>query len=254
MKGQDTRQAPLDLRESAPPDVTILCAQNRVDNERQALRMFPRVYGVRVSIPASHLEPGLVLSHGTPSTGIIDIGRFPEGMDETTAEVCDDLNQANFDSRVYPEIMRWKYCKLLGNLGNAVEALCEPGEETRSGRLTRMAREQGVACYQAAGIDFASEDEDRERRKGVFTIAPVGGHAHVGASSWQSLKRGSGGIETEFLNGEIVLLGRLHGIPTPVNDALTRLKVQAARDRRGPGSYTEAEVLRIARTADPLED
>ena len=37
---------------------------------------------------------------------------------------------------------------------------------------------------------------------------------------------GSGSIETDYLNGEIVLLGRLHGVPTPVNALLQQLSAQ----------------------------
>ena len=33
-------------------------------------------------------------------------------------------------------------------------------------------------------------------------------------SSYQSVERGADSIETDFLNGEIVLLGRLHGVST----------------------------------------
>ncbi|MBV9661758.1 MAG: ketopantoate reductase family protein [Acidimicrobiales bacterium] len=246
MKGQDTGEALEQLRTVALRDVTVMCTQNGVENERMALRLFPRVYGVRVSIPASHLEPGVVLAHGSPSTGIIDLGCYPHGADERAAEISGELQKATFDSRVYPDIMRWKYCKLLGNLGNAVEAVCEPGEHVRSGRLTRLARDEGMACLRAAGIDFATDDEDRDRRRGVFTLAEVGGQPHVGASSWQSLRRGSGRIETDFLNGEIVLLGRLHGVATPVNETLTRLAVGLAHDHRGPGAYSEEEVLSLA--------
>ncbi len=50
-----------------------------------------------------------------------------------------------------------------------------------------------------------------------------------GASMWQSLARGVS-IEADYLNGEIVLLGRLHGVPTPVNAALLDLVKQAARE------------------------
>jgi hypothetical protein len=39
-----------------------------------------------------------------------------------------------------------------------------------------------------------------------------------------------------------VLLGRLHGISTPVNLALTRLALRAARERAEPGSLAKAEV------------
>jgi 2-dehydropantoate 2-reductase len=65
---------------------------------------------------------------------------------------------------------------------------------------------------------------------------PVHGSGHANSSSWQSLQRGTGTIETDFLNGEIVLLGRLHGIPTPVNAAVQRLANRIAREHLTPGS------------------
>jgi 2-dehydropantoate 2-reductase len=64
-----------------------------------------------------------------------------------------------------------------------------------------------------------------------------------GGSSWQSLARGTGQIETDHLNGEIVLLGRLHGVPTPANALIQRLANDAAKDHRPPGSMTAADVL-----------
>jgi 2-dehydropantoate 2-reductase len=72
---------------------------------------------------------------------------------------------------------------------------------------------------------------------------PVNGSARSGGSSWQSLARGTGSIEADFLNGEIVLLGREHGVPTPVNEALQRLANQAAREGSAPGSMTPRKVL-----------
>ena len=65
----------------------------------------------------------------------------------------------------------------------------------------------------------------------------------MGGSSWQSLQRGVGAIETDYLNGEIVMLGRLHGVATPVNETLQRLANQLAATRRPPGSYAESDVL-----------
>jgi 2-dehydropantoate 2-reductase len=67
-----------------------------------------------------------------------------------------------------------------------------------------------------------------------------------GGSSWQSIARGTGDIESDFLNGEIVLLGRLHGVPTPANEALQALGNEMARAGLGPGSFSPDQVrLRI---------
>ena len=55
--------------------------------------------------------------------------------------------------------------------------------------------------------------------------------------------RGTGDIEADYLNGEIVLLGRLHGVPTPLNATFQQLPNELAAARCEPGSVTEAEVL-----------
>jgi 2-dehydropantoate 2-reductase len=65
---------------------------------------------------------------------------------------------------------------------------------------------------------------------------PVEGRPRAGGSSWQSLARGTGSIEADYLNGEIVLLGRLYAVPTPVNELLQQLANVAARERARPGS------------------
>ncbi len=72
----------------------------------------------------------------------------------------------------------------------------------------------------------------------------VAGQDRVAGSSWQSLARGTGNIETDFLNGEIVLLGRLHGIPTPANLTLQRLANHLASGGGPPQSIPLAEVQR----------
>ncbi len=48
------------------------------------------------------------------------------------------------------------------------------------------------------------------------------------------------------LNGEISLLGRMHGVPTPLNDLLQRLANQYARERREAGSMPIAQLTRLA--------
>ena len=57
------------------------------------------------------------------------------------------------------------------------------------------------------------------------------------------MARGAGSIEADYLNGEIVLLGREHGVPTPVNETLQRLANKAAADRLRPGSLTPGQIL-----------
>ena len=238
---------------TASLDLPVICAQNGVANERFALRRFSQVYGMCVWMPASHLAPGQVAAYGEPLAGLLWVGRYPAGTDETIERVAADLAGSRFLAPVSPEVMRWKYRKLLGNLGNAVEALCVPPDGGLDGDAAAVARDlgeraaaEGVAVLDAAGISYATEAAVREARGHHVEFGPVDGAPRGGGSSWQSLTRGTGSIEADFLNGEIVLLGREHGIPTPVNEALQLLANRAAADRLPPGSLSPQEVAAAA--------
>jgi 2-dehydropantoate 2-reductase len=236
VKGQDTEDALLQLVTVAPQETPIVCMQNGVENERRVLRRFPRTYAMCVLCPASHLRPGMVVAHSTPVTGLFDLGRYPSGVDEVAEAIAGALRASTFESVARPDIMRWKYRKLIMNLTNAVEALSGP--EARDSALAREARREGEAVLQAAGVAVASVEEDRERRGDLLVYGPTPSGTRAGGSSWQSLQRGSGSIEAEFLNGEIVLLGALHGVATPINSRLMVLALQAAGDRIPPGSWS----------------
>ena len=240
VKGQDTRGV-LDALADAPVDTPVACFQNGVDNERQVLRRFRRVYAVPVMCPATHLEPGVVESSSAPVAGIFDIGRYPEGVDDVAEAVAGALGASGFSSVARADVMRFKWSKLLMNLGNALEAAC--GRIQPDSRIYKAARAEGRAVMAAAGIDAATSEEDRERRGDLLSIQPVAGATRGGGSSWQSLARGTGSIEADQLNGEIVLLGRLHGVPTPVNELLQRTANELARRGAPPGSMTEDELL-----------
>jgi len=241
MKTHHTGAALAELAQHAPPECAIVSAQNGVENERLALRRFARVCGVAVMCPALHLAPGVVQAYSDPVTGILDIGCWPEGVSETARAIAAAFERSTCASQPRPDIARWKYRKLLMNLGNAVQALCSSGGR----ELVKRAQAEGEACLRAAGIGFASEAEDRERRGDVLRMQPIAGRHRPGGSAWQSLARASGSIETDYLNGEIVLLGRLHGVPTPVNAMLQRLANEAARARSTPGGFSEDAVLQL---------
>jgi len=241
MKSQDTPAALAALAATAPDGVAVVCAQNGVENERMALRIFPDVYAMTVMCPATHLEPGVVVAHSAPTSGILDLGRYPQGVDDTAVAVAAALSGATFVSEARADVMRWKYRKLTLNLANAVVALCAASPDI--GTLLRFVRAEGEAALAAAGIDLVSVDEDRARRGELLTQRPIEGVDRNGGSSWQSLARGAGSIETDFLTGEIVLLGRLHGVPTPANELLQRLAVRAAAAKEPPGQHDAAELL-----------
>ena len=241
-KSQDTAGALADLRDAAPITTRVVCVQNAVENERAALRLFPHVYGAVVMAPTAHLEPGVVQAYGTRGVGVIDVGRYPDGIDEVCEAVAGALEAAGFSSRSRADIMRFKHAKLLANLGNAVDAICEPGPEAEE--VNRLAREEGEATLTAAGIEFvADEVNDVQARWERLDVQSIEGRPRAGSSTRQSLARGARTVETDYLNGEVVLLGRLHGVPTPVNAALCELSARHVRERRAPGTLPAEEVL-----------
>src|SRR4029077_1857354 len=122
-----------------------------------------------------------------------------------------------------------------------IEATVTPAPEVKD--LVKRVRAEGEACLRAAGIDFASRDEDKERRADRMHVQPVNGAFRGGGSSWQSLARRTRSIESDYLNGEIVTLGRLHGVPTPVNALMQRVAHEQARLRASPPSARAAELL-----------
>jgi 2-dehydropantoate 2-reductase len=243
MKSQHTGDALRALQASAPTTVSVVCLQNGVANERTALRLFDDVCGVCVVLPALHLDPGVVEAHAAPVTGILDVGRFPEGVGPRAEKIAAAFSSATFESVPRDDIMRWKYGKLLNNLGNAVDALCGPDPEARV--VHRRAWTEGAAVLAAAGIDAVSAEEDAARRGDLFQWGGNAARSRPGASSWQSLARGTGSIEADYLNGEIVLLGRIHGVPTPVNLLLQHLAGAAAREGRRPGTLPLAELIQM---------
>jgi 2-dehydropantoate 2-reductase len=177
-------------------------------------------------------------------SGLLDLGRYDSGVDDMAQAIADTIDATTFQSVARPDIMRWKYRKLLMNLANAVEALAGPA--ARGSDLAREAQREGTEVLEAAGIAVASAEEDRARRGDLLKMRNTSSSQWGGGSSWQSLARGTGSIEAEFLNGEIVLLGALHDVATPVNALLQRLAVEAAAGDRPPGSWDLAELSRTA--------
>lgn len=245
MKTQDTPAALEQLARHAPR-ARVVCAQNGVENERLALRVVDHVYGVCVMLPAGFMEPGVIDASGAPHNAILDIGRYPSGVDTTSGELASAFTASGLASRSIPDVMRWKYTKLMINLANAGDALVSDREHIDV--LLAPARAEALASFAAAGIDRASDEEDRERRSGVMSAQPILDTSRVrgGGSTWQSIARGATSTEVDWLNGEIVLLGRLHGVPTPMNVLLCEAARRAVAIGVAPRSLTTAQLLQGA--------
>jgi 2-dehydropantoate 2-reductase len=243
MKTQDTERALLDLEASGGGDVSIVCSQNGVDNERLAARRFARVYAMLVAMPATFLTPGEVTAEGTPLSGVLHAGRYPNGTDPIVEQICSDISRSRMLAEPDPAVMRLKYTKLLANLGNGVQVVTNGrrGDPDFRSFLAELRRE-AIDCYRAGGIDFASDDEYAARVSQHFRMGEVAGQPRGGSSTWQSIARGHTTLEVDYLNGEIVLLGALHGVPTPYNRVLRLAATRMAAAGEPTGRYTFSDL------------
>ena len=234
MKSQDCQAALTELSRVAPVETAVVCCQNGVSNEAAALRFFKHVYAMLVVLPATHLSAGSVTHTAEAPGGLLDVGRYPAGIDQTCTQIADDLESAGFQCTPDSQVMRWKYAKLLQNLGNALQVLL--GLQTHYGELPKQLKLEAIACFEIAGIKFAS----RHATKNHFQAVAISQDqiTRGGGSTWQGVIRGNESVETPFLNGEISYLGRIHGIATPANDTVTALVHTMIKENRPAGSFS----------------
>lgn len=239
VKGQDSAAALTDLRAAGMQDQPLFCVQNGVENERTALRLFPNVHGVNVMLPAQYMEPHETIALCSPKFGIFDIGRYPTGSDAADTALAEALTPGGILGYVTDAVMENKYGKLFVNLGNIVEAAL--GREVDAADLKEILMAEGREVLDRAGIAWRDVGKSDPRRE-AMRPGTVEGVARIGGSTSQSLARGAGSVETDYLNGEIVLLGRLHGIATPANAYAMRLAARLAREKRPTGSVSYEEM------------
>jgi 2-dehydropantoate 2-reductase len=251
MKSQDTAAALDDLRLAAGDSIPVVCAQNGVENERIALRRFANVYGMLLIMPANYTEPGIVDTTSWPMTGVADIGRYPKGTDARSAAIAAEIAAAGFNADAVPDVMRFKYTKLHQNMVNVIQAILPPDAEADD-IITKL-RAECEAAFATAGIDWAPTKEMMGRLRGGSAPAGIGSSGWRGGSLWQSIARGTGSTEVDYINGEIVMLGREYGVPTPANEVAQLYADRLARTKQPPGSV-DIETLRaeIRRREDTL--
>ena len=196
----------------------VLCLQNGLESERALLRRFARVYSATMQIPALYTETGHIVNGSAPHIGIATLGHYPDGCDAVSEEIAHDFRRASFLVQETPQIQRWKRAKLLHNLTNAVDLL--DGTTQQRERLREDLVAEAIAVYDACGWEYADLTADRAIDVTGFGNDPAAGIELGMQSTWQSVQRGSNTTELDFLNGEIVLHGRLTGTPTPVNSRL----------------------------------
>ncbi|OBA58394.1 2-dehydropantoate 2-reductase [Mycobacterium sp. 1100029.7] len=224
-----------------------MTATNGVAAEEKTLRYFRRVFGICVWLPAVHLEPGEVVVRAWPVVGQFHISRWPASLQtqddiDLLAGLARTWTPAGVRVRTPDDVAPWKYNKLLSNLGNAVGALTAD----TAGEVVAALRREGENVLRQAGIEFVSFEVSTATRADGPTIRPVpGSHTGPSNSTWQSLSRQTGNVETDFFNGEIVRIAHRHGIAAPLNTALARAARATVHDGLGPGRYSAGQLAEL---------
>jgi 2-dehydropantoate 2-reductase len=230
-------------------DLPVLTPQNGLAAERIALRYFGRVHGASINTPARFTRLGEIVVGGYPEPGLVVVGRFPAGADPVADAIASDLERAGYLAESQPDILRWKAAKLLNSVRNNALDLFG-GSPARLQAYSQRMLQEALAVFAAMGLEPA---RPQERRHSVahWGIAPGSGIEPGQQSTWQSLVRGSS-HELDFLNGEVVLLGRLHGVPTPFNAAVQQAAGRLAQPGRLPPDGLLADVEELWQLAGEL--
>jgi 2-dehydropantoate 2-reductase len=231
----------------APEDLAVCCMQNSIWNEPNASRVFSRIYGAMIVIPAYYIDPGEVIHNFSGDSGYIDIGCYPEGTDKKCGKLAGDLIKAGFVARTHDKVMISKAGKCLVNLGNAYSIINSTTKEKEG--FLEVIRDEAMKVWKGAGIGFETREEFLKRIKKHADWktweAPEQKGIKSGGSGWQTLARKAGSSETPRLNGDVADLGRELGINTPANKALTQISVEGTLKGMGPESVPFQELEKL---------
>lgn len=257
VKTAQTEAAVQGLREVFDETTPIFCLQNGVRNEELAARRFMRVYGGMTGLSATLVEPGIVAQ--TLELRLA-IGNYPLGCDEIGIAVAADLARAGFKATTHERVMAIKWSKLILNLNNATLAIIDCWVQL--GRVTPAiahfmadVQEEGLHVLETAGISLEETNNPYKLRESIAGLRQVKEDAEkinevksmaydlrTYPSTWVDLKRDRGETEAGYFNGEIILLGEKHGVPTPLNSTLLQTVEEMSSQRLQPGRYSLSEL------------
>ncbi len=239
VKGQNTEEALSDLYD-VTKDVPVFCFQNGVRNEEVAARYFPRVYGVMVRVPGFYLTNGEVTAEREPP-GWFVMGRYPEGTDDLVEAVAANLRTAGFLVMVTPDIMPYKWGKLIRNLHNTIIAITNESEDAVK-PLTDAVQQEAQEIASQAGIRWVRQEKLAQEWPEITMLPKSTTSSKARSSTWQSLARRQGTVEVDMFQGEIVRLAKQLGREAPLNEKLLRICEEMAANRELPGKYTLAQL------------
>jgi 2-dehydropantoate 2-reductase len=255
VKTQDVAGA---LRENLPwlTGVPVVTLQNGVRSDDLAAELLPqdRIISAVVLLHANYLAPGSVT---LMYEGGLILGRPFGPRDSLLEETAQLLSQAT-PTRISDNIRGAHWLKLITNLNNALPALIDGtfhqvyADPFLASLAIRIMRE-GLNASKKAGIRLESLPDVSVGLTRLVNFLPVKLAARVAAarvdrmktpwpllgSTLQSLRR-SRPTEIDYLNGEVVELGKKTRVPTPLNGKIVELVHQVEQT----GTFFNADAVR----------
>jgi 2-dehydropantoate 2-reductase len=221
--------------------IQVVTMQNGVQSDDQVAGLLGKEHIISsvVIFSGQFLEPGKA-SYAIPfSKTALLIGEPFDNKGDRLQTLSALLNKA-IGTDISEDIRAAHWTKLIWNLQTAVPAITglsyqDSYQYPEVRELTISLLKEGLKVIKAAGIKtvnvpgFPMETIEAMARESLPTastqlkkIAESLGKVPVLGSTLQSIKRGTS-TEVDYLNGEIVNLGKKKGIPTPVNSLMVGL-------------------------------
>ena len=246
VKTQDVKAAAQEIKPYVL-GVPVVTMQNGVRSDDLAADVLgeENIVGGVVLLASTFLEEGKV---SYSSKGRLVIGN-PYGYDGKRLESIASVLDKAVPTRIVNDIRCAHWTKLIVNLNNAIPAITglsiqEIGSEPELRRLCFFLIKEGLDVTKLSGIRLCNlPGIPIGILKILFNISTpaatfVLGHLMrsmgvlpVPGSTLQSIKRGKV-TEIDYLNGEIVALGRKLGISTPYNAAVVHVVHQVETQRK----------------------
>ena len=247
VRAPDTEEAIGECARVAPSSV-IACAQNDVDNEGCAARIFERVIGVVVRQTCTRTDFHTTNALGT---GRIIVGAYTDAARDPALRLGAGFASAGYDVGVSQDIAADKWLKLCVNLMSVPNAVIKPEEHTTpdfieiKARILEEARDAlaaaGIRAESCDGRDRSLEDEIAFQRASVERGVSAR-RLPVYNAVWGSLRHGSA-LEADLYHQRVLDLAAAYNLRTPMNQRALDLLVQAQREQRGPESFHCADFL-----------
>ncbi len=242
MKGQNTADAMKDLK-AVIDDIPVFSFQNGIRNEEIIAKTFSRVYGAMVRVGSVYLTDGEIIARRDPP-GWFVIGKYPNGRDKLAEVVAEAMRKASFYARTADDVTAYKWGKLMANLNNAIGAITN-ARMGETAKISRAVEKELTDLLAEAGIHWISQKQVNDSWPEINEPLRGSLDSEAQSSTWQSLAREQGTVETDFMNGEAVRLAEKLGKKAPYNEKILQITKEMAAKKEHPGKYTARQLEEI---------